>query len=62
MPRKYKLPKNMNEMACELCHLEKGKEEISVAQMKQVLKKLAWMLKRNPLEMMSLLLKYAGKQ
>lgn len=57
-----KAPKNMNELAKVLAEKEKGKKEVSIAQIKEVLKALGGVLKKHPVETIQLLLRYSAKQ
>lgn len=52
---------NMNELAQELCGMERGAKEVSIAQMKEILRCLALMIIDDPLEIIGLLVKYAKK-
>jgi hypothetical protein len=51
---------NMNELAKLLCHYEKGKEEVSIAQMKEILKNLCVLMCDDP-QVIALLINHGGK-
>lgn len=55
-----KKPMNMNELAKLLCHFEKGKKEISIAQMKEILKNLCALMCDDP-QIIATLIKHGEK-
>lgn len=54
--------KNINELALKLAKMEKGKKSMSIAQIKELLSHLACLMKKNPLQVMKLLVNYASKK
>ena len=53
--------KNLNELSKLLCHYEKGASEVNVAQMKEIITKLAVLFYENP-EVIGMLLNLAKKK
>jgi hypothetical protein len=52
---------NMNELAKLLCHFEKGKKEINIAQMKEILKNLCALMVDQP-ETIATMIKHGLKK
>lgn len=52
---------NLNDLAKEVCKLEKGKKEVNIAQVKEVIRCLCVVIGRDPIGVTQLLLKRAVK-